>query len=161
MCENRTPFSVLRLFSRFPGTRKNLQNWTLNGPSNCKILENCAPKKTTKNLQPKSRRTSQNCAKKGLTFHAGDGPKITQILKFAKMDPMYVPGSKRQPTCTQHAPKSHSKDIHKASKRHQTNVQKTSKLVQIKSHWNQNSEIPMQRTAKNCKEPCTLTESPN
>ena len=71
-------------------------------------------------------------------FHAGDGPKIMKIHKFAKMDPRDVPGSKRHPKGTQKSPKRHPKG-----------VQKASKLIQIRSHWNQNSKIPMQRTAKN------------
>ena len=65
------------------------------------------------------------------------------------MDPRGVPGSKRHPKGTQKASKSHPKGGQKASKRHHKAVQKTSKLVKIKSHWNENSKTPMQRTAKN------------
>ena len=64
----------------------------------------------------------------------------------------WTPGASRDPKGIQKTPKGiqrHPKNIQKASKRHQKAIQKTSKLVKIKSHWNTNSEIPMQRTAKN------------
>ena len=35
------------------------------------------------------------------------------------------------------------------SKRHPKGVQKASKLIQIKPHWNKNANIPTQRTAEN------------
>ena len=102
------------------------------------MWENDAAKKLTKKLPPESLRKSQNCTKKGLTFHAGDVPKIIKIHKFAKMNSRDVPGSKRHP-----------KSVQKVSKRCLKGVQKASKVIQIRPHWNKNSKIPMQRTAEN------------
>ena len=87
------------------------------------MFENDATEKAIKNLPPNSRQQYQNCRKKGLTFHAGDAPKIVEIHKFAKMDPRDVQGSKRHPKGTQKAPK----DTQKASRRHPKGIKKPSK----------------------------------
>ena len=55
------------------------------------------------------------------------------------------PGTSRDPKGIQKAPKG----IQKVSKRRPKGIQKASKLIQIRPHWNTNSKIPMQRTAKN------------
>ena len=62
--------------------------------------------------------------------------------------------SKRLPKCIQKASKSHPKGVQKPSK----SIKKASKFMTIRSHWNQNSEVPMQRPAENSKEPCTPSD---
>ena len=102
------------------------------------MSENGAAKKTTKNRPPTWRQKGQNCVKMGWLFCGRNVTKIIQIFNDAKITHRAVPGSKRHP-----------KSIQKASTMYPKGVQKASKFIQIRSHWNQNSEIPMQTTAKN------------
>ena len=96
------------------------------------MLENCAAKKTEKNLSLKCRQKYQNGVNKELVFRGGNVPKIINIHKFRKMEPRDVPDSKRHP-----------KSVQKAPKRCPKGVQKASKLIQIRSHWNQNYKTAM------------------
>ena len=76
---------------------------------------------------------------------------LPKSLKFTNSQ-KWTPGASRDPKGIQKGikrhpktPKKHPKGIQKASKSNPKDV----KLVEINSHWNTNSEIPMQRTAKN------------
>ena len=65
-------------------------------------------------------------------------PVTSQKSQTNIYSPKWTPGTSLDP-----------KGIQKASKRCPKGVQKASKLIQIRPHWNQNSKIPMQRTAEN------------
>ena len=98
--------------------------WT---PKLQNVRKLCSQKNDKKTYRQHVVKRIKIVSKWGGAFDAGDVPKIIKNLKFAKMDPRDVPGSKRHPKGIQKAPKRHPKGIQKASKRYPKGVQKASK----------------------------------
>ena len=89
------------------------------------MLENDAPKKTTKNLSLKCRQKHRFCVQIWWVFRGGNVPKIINIHKFRKMEPRDVPDSKRHPKSVQKASKRCPKSVQKASKLDPTGIKIT------------------------------------
>ena len=134
-CENRTPFNVLSLFPRFPGTPKRLPNWTPKLQNVRKLHSQKSDNKPT----PEMSSTTQTKFQHGLTFRGRNNPKKIKNEEKSKLAPE-----------TSRCPKS----IHKKSKRHP-------KGFQILSIWIPMESKSQRHNAKDCKEPCTLTELPS
>ena len=96
------------------------------------------PKLTLKLKNVRKLRTQKNNKKMTATMEA-KGPKLCQ-----NGTPKKVLFGSRKLLKFERRP-----GIQKASKKCPKGVQKASKLIQIRPHWNQNSKIPIQRTAEN------------
>ena len=111
--ENRIPCDVLTLFPRVPGTPKNITNWILNGPRNCKLWSRWALKKTSKNKSLESHQNYQNCLNLGTPGATKLQPNCNLFVTFCILGPKWA----RSPSGVHKESPKGSKRCQKASKR--------------------------------------------
>ena len=103
-------------------------------PKTAKCKKMAHPKKRQKTDRHHGRKKTKMVSKLDECFVAETVPKSSKFINAQK----WTPGASWNP-----------KGIQKAPKRHQQGIKKASKLIQIRSHRNQQIKLPMQRTAKN------------
>ena len=75
------PLKRFNPISKVPRYPKSIANWSPNGPRNCKLWEQWAPKKTTKNKPLQSHQKQQNSPKLG----PREPPKFNQFVTFSHL----------------------------------------------------------------------------